>query len=162
MPYDQPATAGRGATKNYYRCWRHGGHGCRAYCGSIRSCRVDLAQGPRAASEELCCLSEYSLRGGITCAGSLYLPPSRRSCRSGPSCPVMPRPAAIDWARLVITGIVTAGVPVGSTRTIASAGTAIVGTVDISCPLAANDAVSATERIAEQISELDRLSSAKS
>lgn len=78
-------------------------------------------------------LSKCPLRGGITCGSSLYSPPSRRSCRSAPSCPAMPRPAAIDWARLVITGIDTAWVPTGSTRTVAFAGTAIVGIVDISC-----------------------------
>ena len=44
----------------------------------------------------------------------------------------MPRLAAIEWARLVITGIVIAWVPALSTRTIASAGTAVAGTVDIS------------------------------
>ena len=46
----------------------------------------------------------------------------------------MLRPVAIEWARLVITGIAIAGVPALSTRTIASAGTAVVGTVDISSP----------------------------
>jgi hypothetical protein len=46
----------------------------------------------------------------------------------------MPRPAVIEWARLVITGIVIAGVPALSTRAIASAGTAAVGTVDIFSP----------------------------
>lgn len=54
--------------------------------------------------------------------------------------PAMPRPAAIEWARLVITGIVIVWGPAGSTRTIASAGTAFVGTIDISSPPAANDA----------------------
>jgi len=44
----------------------------------------------------------------------------------------MPRLAAIDWAKLVIIGIVIAGVPALSTRTSASAGTAVVGTVDTS------------------------------
>ena len=61
----------------------------------------------------------------------------------------MLRPAAIEWARLVITGIAIAGVPALSTRTIASAGTAFVGTIDISSLPAASDAVSAAERVAE-------------
>jgi hypothetical protein len=43
----------------------------------------------------------------------------------------MPGLAAFEWVRLVITGIVIAGVPALFTRTIASAGTAAAGTVDI-------------------------------
>lgn len=44
----------------------------------------------------------------------------------------MPRLAAIDWARPGITGIGLAGVLIGSTHTVASAGTAIAGTTEIS------------------------------
>lgn len=55
------------------------------------------------------------------------------------------------------TGIIIAGVLVGSTRTIASAGTAIVGTVEVSSlPAATTRCLPPTERFAEQMSELDR------
>ena len=46
----------------------------------------------------------------------------------------MPGLAAFEWVRLVITGIVIAGVPALFTRTVASAGTAAAGTVDIFSP----------------------------
>ena len=45
-------------------------------------------------------------------------------------CPAVPRPAAIGWARPVITGTVIVGALAGSIRTIASAGAAIAATTD--------------------------------
>lgn len=73
----------------------------------------------------------------MTCARSLRWLFWRRCCRLGSSCPARPKQAVIDWVKPVITGIGIAGVPVGSTRTIGSAGTAIVGTIDISSSPAA-------------------------